>query len=61
MDQADREEFSIQTKANLDLAKEKDVSSTRVANPLVKTTKNWWWQNFDYFIIAIEPSFKYIF
>ena len=28
MDQADREEFSIQTKANLDLAKEKDVSST---------------------------------
>ena len=26
MDQADREEFSIQTKANLDLAKEKDVS-----------------------------------
>ena len=40
MDQADREEFSIQTKANLDLAKEKDVSSTRVANPLVKTTKN---------------------
>ena len=25
MDQADREEFSIQTKANLDLAKEKDV------------------------------------
>ena len=61
MDQADREEFSIQTKANLDLAKEKDVSSTRVANPLVKTTKNWWWQNFDHFMIAIEPSFKYIF
>ena len=28
MDQADREEFSIQTKANLDLAKEKDVSSS---------------------------------
>ena len=28
MDQADREEFSIQTKANLDLAKEKDVSPT---------------------------------